>query len=97
MLKGTSWRRPNDRIGLGGVVDALSPEARAYFAADGLGILIGDGALNYRPERVLETFYPFSVNTWLRVTLDYQYVVNPAYNADRGPVSIFGLRAHAEW
>jgi high affinity Mn2+ porin len=46
---------------------------------------------------VLETFYPFSVNTWLRVTLDYQYVVNPAYNADRGPVSIFGLRAHAEW
>ena len=92
VLKGTAWGRPNDKVGLGGVVDGLSPEARAYFAAGGLGILIGDGALNYRPERVLEAFYAYSVNKWVTVTFDYQFIVNPAYNADRGPVSIFGTR-----
>ena len=57
LLKGTAWGRPNDRIGLAGVIEGLSPEARAYFAAGGLGILIGDGRLNYRPEQVLETYY----------------------------------------
>ena len=64
VLKGTSWGRPNDKIGVAGVIDGLSPEARAYFAAGGLGILIGDGALNYRPEKILETYYSYSLNTW---------------------------------
>jgi hypothetical protein len=57
VLKGTSWGRPNDRIGAAGVVEGLSQQARAYFAAGGLGILIGDGQLNYRPERVFEAYY----------------------------------------
>jgi len=96
-LKGTWWGRPNDRIGIGGVIDFLSPEARTYFAAGGLGILIGDGALNYRPEKILETFYAYSVNPALTLTFDYQFVTNPAYNADRGPVSIFAGRMHAEF
>jgi high affinity Mn2+ porin len=96
-LKGTSWGRPNDRVGVSGVVEGLSRPARAYFAAGGLGILIGDGALNYRPERVVEAFYAYSVNKAATVTFDYQYFVNPAYNADRGPVSIFATRIHVEW
>jgi len=29
--------------------------------------------------------------------IGYQFVVNPGYNADRGPVSIFAARAHAEF
>jgi high affinity Mn2+ porin len=96
-LKGTSWGRPNDKIGVSGVVEGLSREARAYFAAGGLGILIGDGALNYRRERVVEAFYAYSVNKVVTLTFDYQYFVNPAYNADRGPVSIFSSRIHVEW
>ena len=32
----------------------------------------------------------------VHVTLDYQWVQNPAYNRDRGPVSIFAVRVHAE-
>ena len=96
-LKGTSWGRPNDRIGVAGVIDGLSPEARAYFAAGGLGILIGDGALNYRPEKILETYYSYSLNTWSALTFDYQFVADPAYNADRGPVHIFAGRYHAEF
>ena len=97
VLKGTSWGRPNDRIGIGGVIEGLSPEARAYFAAGGLGILIGDGQLNYRTEKVLETYYAYSLNKWATFTLDYQFIVDPAYNADRGPVSIFSGRLHAEF
>jgi high affinity Mn2+ porin len=97
VLKGTSWGRPNDRIGVAGVVDGLSPEAQAYFAAGGLGILIGDGALNYRLEKIVETYYSYSLNTWSALTLDYQFVADPAYNADRGPVYIFAARYHAEF
>jgi high affinity Mn2+ porin len=79
------------------LTEGLSPQARAYFAAGGLGILIGDGQLNYRREMVLEAYYAYSVNKWATLTLDYQFVVNPGYNADRGPVSIFAARAHAEF
>ena len=93
-LKGTSWGRPNDRIGVAGVIDGLSPEARAYFAAGGLGILIGDGALNYRPEKIIEAYYSYSLNTWSSFTFDYQFVADPAYNADRGPVHVFAGRLH---
>ena len=31
------------------------------------------------------------------VTADYQLIANPAYNADRGPVSIFSGRLHGEF
>ena len=58
VLKGSAWGRPNDKIGAGGVVEGLSPIARAYFAAGGLGILIGDGQLNYRPRRSSKPIMP---------------------------------------
>ncbi len=97
VLKGVSWGRPDDKIGVGGVIEGLSPEARAYFAAGGLGILIGDGKLDYRNEKVLEAYYAYSLNRWATLTFDYQLVTDPAYNADRGPVSIFAGRLHAEF
>jgi len=97
LLKGTSWQRPNDVVGVAGFVGGLSSEARAYFAAGGLGILIGDGALNYRPEKVLETYYSYSLNSWSSVTFDYQLIADPAYNADRGPVHVFSGRLHAQF
>ena len=97
MLKGRSWGRPDDKIGVAGVINGLSPEARAYFAAGGLGILIGDGALNYRPEKILEAYYAYSLNKWSVLTFDYQFIADPAYNADRGPVSFYAMRFHAEF
>ena len=97
VLKGRSWGRPDDKIGLGGVIEGLSPEARAYFAAGGLGIVIGDGRLTYQPEKVLETYYAYSLNKSTTLTFDYQFVDNPAYNAGRGPVSIFAGRFHLEF
>jgi putative Mg2+ transporter-C (MgtC) family protein len=62
-----------------------------------LGLLIGDGALNYREEKILETFYSYNVNKWATATLDYQFIADPAYNADRWPVSLFAARLHAEF
>jgi high affinity Mn2+ porin len=97
VLKGNAWGRPDDKIGVAGVVEGLSPIARAYFAAGGLGILIGDGQLNYRPEQILEAYYAYSLNKWATLTFDYQFVANPGYNADRGPVSIFSGRLHAQF
>jgi high affinity Mn2+ porin len=96
-LKGTAWGRPNDKVGLVGIVEELSSDAQAYFAAGGMGILIGDGALNYRREKVLEAYYAFAINNWSALTFDYQFVANPAYNADRGPISFYSVRYHAEW
>ena len=64
-----------------------------------MGILIGDGHLNYGSEKIMESYYSYSVHAvdHLMLTLDYQYVVNPAYNRDRGPVSILGVRVHMEF
>jgi len=96
-LAGKRWGRGQDTVGLAFAIDGLSTAARRYFAAGGVGILIGDGQLpNYRPEKILETYYSAQLGKGLTVSADFQYVVNPAYNADRGPVSIFGLRVHAE-
>ena len=73
-------------IGIGGAINALSNDHRDFIAAGGLGVLIGDGALNYRRERILETYYAFALNKQITLTADYQFITNPAYNADRGPV-----------
>jgi high affinity Mn2+ porin len=95
-LKGTSWGRGDDAVGAAIVVNAISRAARSYFAAGGLGVLVGDGRLtHYGRENILETFYNAQVNAWLNATFDYQLAVNPAYNPDRGPISIIGVRLHA--
>jgi high affinity Mn2+ porin len=97
-MKGASWSRPDDTVGLAGAVNGISKDARRYFAAGGIGILVGDGRLpHYGWEDVLETYYNVAIAEWLRLSIDYQFVNNPAYNRDRGPVSIVGYRLHCEF
>lgn len=97
-MKASAWQRPDDTFGFAVVENQLSSSARGYFAAGGMGILIGDGQLaNSGAERILETFYALRIAEPLTVSLDYQYLAHPAYNRDRGPVSIFGARVHAEF
>ncbi len=96
-LKGTGWKRPNDTIGLAGAVNGLTGAHRDFLAAGGTGLLIGDGRLNYREEKILETYYLIGLWTGATLTFDYQFIANPAYNADRGPVSILSARLHAEF
>src|SRR3982074_803828 len=96
-IKGNRWGRPDDVIGIGGAINALSKDHRDFIAAGGLGVLIGDGALHYRRERLFEAYYAFALNQQLTWNADYQFIANPAYNSDRGPVSVFSGRFHGEF
>ena len=96
-IKGGSWHRPNDTFGLAGVANGITHNHQEFFQAGGTGILAGDGNLNYAWEQILETYYDFGIWKTLHASLDYQYVTNPAFNQDRGPVSIFGARVHWEF
>jgi high affinity Mn2+ porin len=96
-VKGKRWRREDDTVGVAGVVNALSRDARDYFSRGGLGILIGDGALGYATERILETYYAARIARQATLTLDYQRIANPAYNRDRGPVDAVAMRVHLEF
>lgn len=93
-VKGESWKRPNDTLGLAGVLNALSRVHQNFFSAGGTGILAGDGALTYGLEEILETYYDFQVWKTIHVSLDYQFINHPAFNRDRGPVSVLGARLH---
>ena len=97
-IKGTSWHRKNDTAGIAFETGGISRAAQQFFAAGGLGILIGDGALrHYSREDVIETYYSAELWENIHATLDYQFIANPAYSADRGPVSIFGIRLHGAY
>lgn len=99
-VKGDRWRRPGDTFGLGTTLSGASREQREYLAAGGVGILNGDGALNYGSEKSLETIYDVEIFRTALVTVhlaaDYQFVADPAFNRGRGPVSFFLGRLHWE-
>ncbi len=97
-LKGRAWGRAQDTVGLAGVINLASPQLIAYLADGGLGVLVGDGKLPHPgSERIGETYYDFALSKIFDAALDYQLVVNPGYNRDRGPASIFALRLHAQF
>ncbi len=94
-VKGTKWHRAEDVCGFAGVINGISKDHRAFLAAGGNGFIIGDGALNYGTEKIVETFYNIKLTHAFNLTFDYQFVSNPAYNKDRkGPVHAFGIRGH---
>jgi len=96
-IKGESWHRPDDTFGLAGVANGITKNHQEFFEAGGTGILAGDGNLSYGWEQILETYYDFGIWKTLHASVDYQYVTNPAFNEDRGPVSFFGARVHWEF
>ena len=97
VINGDLWGREKDQIGIGGVLNGISNAHANYLAAGGLGLILGDGALSYDGERILETYYKFGIADGVHVTADYQFVDNPGYNLARGPVSLFAIRLHAEF
>jgi high affinity Mn2+ porin len=97
-INGKNWGRPDDTIGVAGIINGLAPNHQAYFAAGGMGVLIGDGALpNYGLEQIVEVYYSYAITDSTKVTFDYQFIANPAYNADRGPVNAFAGRLHTQF
>ena len=55
------------------------------------------GRLNYRPEAILEAFYELQLHKRAWRLLDLQRIANPAYNADRGPMAVWGPQLHSEF
>ena len=96
-IKGEAWHRHGDTWGLAFIMCGASYDSQQFLKAGGTDMLDGDGGLNYDPEKVLETYYDFKIWKTIHSTLDYQFVTNPAFNRDRGPVSIFGARLHWEF
>jgi high affinity Mn2+ porin len=97
-LKGTAWDRADDAVGLALAVSGLSSGHRDFLAAGGYTIQIGDGRLpHYGLEKAVEAYYAYKMSEPLTVSLDCQFIANPGYNRDRGPVPVFGGRIHAEF
>ena len=96
-IKGASWKRQDDTIGAAVIANGLSADHSDYLRAGGYGFMLGDGKLTYAPEEIFEAYYLWKVFRDFSVTGDVQLVNNPAYNEDRGPVSILGARLHYEF
>lgn len=97
-VKGGAWHRPDDVIGVAAIDNRVSGVFEQYLNLGGLGILVGDGKLPHPgDEQILETYYSLAALSWAHITLNYQYVRNPAYNTDRGPASIIAVRVHAQF
>jgi carbohydrate-selective porin OprB len=95
-MKGAKWKRANDVVGIAGVANAISKDHRDFLKAGGYGFIIGDGYLNYGYESIVEMFYNARLSNFLFASFDYQFVNNPGYNKDRGPVHVFAIRVHVE-
>ncbi len=94
-ISGKQWGRPDDTVGIAGVVNGISGVHEAFLNAGGLGILVGDGQLpNPGPEQIIETYYSYAISSSTKVSFDYQLIANPGYNTDRGPVNVFAGRFH---
>jgi hypothetical protein len=91
-VSGRHWHRPNDAFGIAGVVDGISAPHRNYLAAGGSGFLLGDGALSYGPESLLETYYLLGIGRYATISPDVIVIAHPGYNRDRGPATVFSLR-----
>ena len=96
-LSGTHWERGEDHLGLAYVIDGLSHDHRDYLAAGGSGFVLGDGALRYRTERIVETYYSFQLVPHISLSPDFQFIRNPGYNADRGAARFVSLRLHLDY
>lgn len=97
LAQGSVWHRPNDLAGVAGAMAWVSKEHAQYLALGGVDGFIGDGALTAAPESVVELFYSVNLLKALWLTADYQHLINPAFNAARGPVDIVSVRFHAEF
>lgn len=97
-LNGKQWGRPDDTIGLAGVVNGISKVHQEFLNDGGLGILVGDGQLpNYGLEKIIEAYYSYALTSSTGVSVDYQFVDDPGYDTDRGPVSVFSTRLHYQF
>jgi high affinity Mn2+ porin len=90
-------RNEKHKLGVALVDNRLSNLNRTYLALGGLGFLLGDGRLNYGHEHIVEAYYNYRIWRGVNVAADLQYIRNPGYNRDRGPVWVPGTRLHVDF
>lgn len=96
-LAGTRWSRAADRFAIAYARHDISGVHRAYLAAGGVGFLLGDGALTYGSEQIVETYYRVQLGSVLQASPDIQYIRNPGYNRDRGPAVVSAIRVNVRY
>ena len=97
-IKGKRWSRDDDTFGVAAVANGISGAHQAYLNAGGTGILVGDGQLPHAgTEMIAEAYYDLAMAKAAHLSLDYQFIENPAYNRDRGPVSVVAARMHLQY
>ena len=96
-VAGSRWDRANDKVGIVGITNAIKRDHQQYLALGGLGFLLGDGALSYAREDILESYY--TAHNWrgLYSAFDLQLIAHPGYNQARGPVAVFSVRTHVDF
>jgi len=94
---GKGWGRANDKVGVAFLSNAIKRDHQEYLKLGGQGFLLGDGKLNYAREDIVEGYY--NLHAWRGVyyALDAQYIDNPGYNQDRGPVLVESVRMHVDF
>jgi high affinity Mn2+ porin len=96
-IRGTQWKRAKDVFGIASVINGISSDHKNFLKAGGYGFIIGDGKLNYAHEGIIEAYYDALLTSFFSLTADYQLVINPGYNKDRGPVNVFAIRGHVSF
>ena len=76
----------------------LAPsQQQAAYHVHNQGFLLGDGALSYAREDILEAYYNYSVGHGVYYAFDEQVIAHPGYNAARGPVMVESVRMHVDF
>lgn len=94
---GGLWHRRFDRAGVAFVTNGICKDHQIYLADGGLGFLLGDGALRYGRENIVEVYYTAHFWRGIYIAPGVQHINNPGYNRDRGPVTVPMLRLHTEF
>lgn len=97
-INGKLWGRPDDTVGIAGLINGISANHAEFLNLGGMGILVGDGQLpNPTTEKIIEAYYSYAVTASTKLTLDYQFIADPAYNSERGFVNVFTARVHSQF
>jgi len=97
VAKGTLWHRDLDVTGIGVGVGWISDAHAEYLRLGGIDGFVGDGTISPGAETVFEVFYSVNFLRAVWLTADFQHLVHPAFNRDRGHVEVLGGRIHAEF
>jgi len=94
---GAQWHRANDKIGVAYVSNAIKRDHQNYLHYGGRGFLLGDGGLTYAREDILEWYYNAHLWRGFYMMTGGTHIAHPGYNAARGPVYVYTVRAHIDF